>query len=340
MSWAIDPPITPMEARVRDTFPEPPGWAYEPKWDGFRAVAWGGPNPRLDSRNHKPLLRYFPELADPIASLPPGAVVDSEVVVVMGDVTNFDALQLRIHPAESRIAKLSAEIPAALVAFDLLAIGAQDLRTEPFSVRRTRLQQILGEPEPPWYLTPTTDDVDVARRWFDEFEKAGCDGIIAKELSLSYVEGKRKMIKVKHRRTADVVVGGYRVHKEGGKIGSLLLGLFDSEGRLHFVGHCSGFSNQDRVKLLETFMELKADESFGSDARRPGMPHRWGGQRDSSFVPVKPGVVVEISYDQITGGRFRHATRFERWRPDKDPEQCTIDQMDRPSGVGFSDVVI
>jgi ATP-dependent DNA ligase len=327
-----------MEAKVRETFPEPPGWAFEPKWDGFRAVAWGD-EPRLDSRNQKPLLRYFPELQAALAQLPSGTVVDSEVVVVDGDATSFDALQLRIHPAESRITLLAEETPAELVAFDLLALEGKDLRSAPFNERREMLVSFAKHLGAPWNLSPSTEDLETAKAWFDDFEAAGCDGIIAKRLDQAYVEGKREMIKIKHRRSVDVVVGGYRVHKDGDKIGSLLLGLYDPGGQLHFIGHCSGFSDHDRVELLAQFEKLKAGDSFGEDVRRPGMESRWSGGKDMTWVPVEPGVVVQISYDQLTEGRFRHATRLERWRPDKDAEDCTMDQLERPEGPAFPDVV-
>lgn len=340
--WPFDPPRKPMEARVRERFPEPPGWAYEPKWDGFRALAWSaGPEgePRLDSRNERPLLRYFPELRDALDALPAGTVVDGEVVVVTGEVTDFDALQQRIHPAESRIERLSAETPAQLVAFDLLAVGGEDLRSQPFEVRRARLTALLGRLDAPWSLTPSTDDLATAREWHARFEAAGCDGIVAKRLDGEYVEGKREMLKIKHRRTIDAVVGGYRVHKEGDRIGSLLLGLHDEAGRMHFVGHISGFADEERVALLARFEAIRAEESFDEDARRPGMDSRWSQGRESGFVPVEPDVVVEVSYDQITGGRLRHAARFERWRPDKDAAECTMDALARPEGAGFGEVI-
>jgi ATP-dependent DNA ligase len=340
MSVPFDPPITPMEARVRETVPEG-DWAYEPKWDGFRAVAWGG-DVRLDSRNHKPLLRYFPELEPALTALPEATVVDGEVVVVTGNRLDFDALQNRIHPAASRIALLAGETPASLVAFDLLADRGTDLRPAPFRERRRRLEALLGGiAHPSWYLTPSTTDRDVALRWFDDFEAAGCDGLVAKALDGRYVEGKRAMAKIKHRRTVDCVVGGYRVHKDGDKIGSILLGLHDAGGRLHFIGHCSGFSDHDRVAMLRRFEEIRADDSFGAaeQVRRPGAESRWTGDKDLSWVPVEPGVVVEVSYDQLTGARFRHATRFERWRPDKDPAACTMGQLERPEGPGFDEVV-
>lgn len=338
MSHPFEPPLTPMEARVKTAYPGE-GWTYEPKWDGFRALAWSPPEVRLDSRNHKPLLRYFPELKPALEALPAGTVVDCEIVVVVNDLLAFDTLQMRIHPAVSRITKLSEETPARLVAFDLLAHEGADLRELPWTERRAALEQVLAPLEPPWHLTPTTTDQPTAERWFTEFEAAGCDGIVAKETAGPYVEGKRKMIKLKHRRSVDVVVGGYREHKDGGKIGSLLLGLYDAEAQLHFIGHCSGFSNHDRVELLTTFEALKVDDSFGDAARRPGGASRWSSGRAMSFVPVKPGIVVQISYDQLTEGRFRHATRFERWRPDKNAEACTFDQLERPEGPGFDRVV-
>ena len=327
-----------MEARVRDDLPTG-AWAYEPKWDGFRALAWSAPI-RLDSRNHKPLLRYFPELIPSLEALNAGTVVDGEVVVVTGDRLDFDALQNRLHPAASRLKLLGAETPAQLVAFDLLALRGDDLRGKPFAERRKALESLVSGLGERWNLTPSTTDREVATRWFDEFEAAGCDGIVAKRLDGPYVEGKREMVKVKHRRTVDCVVGGYRVHKDGDGIGSILLGLYDGP-ELHFIGHCSGFPDHDRRELLIQFERIRADDSFGSGeaVRRPGGESRWTGDKDLSWVAVAPGVVVEVSYDQLTGARFRHATRFERWRPDKDPAQCTIDQLKRLEGPGFSFVV-
>jgi ATP-dependent DNA ligase len=302
-------------------------------------VAWSD-DIRLDSRNQKPLLRYFPELRPALEQLPSGTVVDGEVLVVLGDRTSFDSLQLRIHPAESRINLLSEEIPASLVAFDLLAVDGKDLRGEPFSERRRQLVELAGSLSAPWHLTPSTDDLELARRWFDDFEAAGCDGIVCKREDSRYVEGKREMIKWKHRRSVDCVVGGYREHKDGGKIGSLLLGLYNDDGELHFIGHCSGFSDHDRVELLKQFEQLRSEESFGFEARMPGAESRWSGGKDLSWTPVQPGVVVQISYDQLTGGRFRHATRLERWRPDKNAEDCTMEQLERPEGPGFAEVVV
>jgi len=328
-----------MEARVQADLPRG-DWAYEPKWDGFRAVAWSG-EIRLDSRNHRPLLRYFPELEAPLRALPAGTVVDGEVVVVRDDRLDFDALQNRLHPAASRVARLAGETPAALVAFDLLAAGGEDLRAAPFSARRTRLEALTAGLPAPWSLTPSTTDRARAARWFHEFEAAGCDGIVAKRLAGAYAEGKREMVKVKHRRTVDCVVGGYRPLDDGSGLGSILLGLYDEAGRLHFIGHCSGFPDGDRAALLERFAGLRSADSFGAEGevRRPGGQSRWSAGKDLSWVAVEPTVVAEVSYDQLTGGRFRHATRFERWRPDKDPAACLLDQLIRPSGPGFGAVV-
>ena len=335
-AWPFEPPIKPMEARVRDELPTG-AWAFEPKWDGFRALSWSAPI-RLDSRNDKPLLRYFPELISSLEALPAGTVVDGEVVVVIDDRLGFDALQNRLHPAASRVKLLAAETPAELVAFDLLALNGKDLRTEPFSERRAALVSLIPGLGERWNLTPSTHDRKVATLWFNQFEAAGCDGIVAKKLDATYVEEKREMVKVKHRRTVDCVVGGYRVHKDGDGIGSILLGLYDGE-ELHFIGHCSGFPDHDRKELLARFEEIRADNSFGETVRRPGGESRWTGDKDLSWVAVTPGVVVEVSYDQLTGNRFRHATRFERWRPDKDAAQCTLDQLERPQGPGFAKVV-
>jgi ATP-dependent DNA ligase len=332
------PTLKTMEAKTSETWPGG-RLAFEPKWDGFRSLAWSTPVLRLDSRNERPLLRYFPELEPALGQLPPGTVVDGEIVVVVDGATDFDTLQQRIHPAESRITMLAAATPAELVAFDLLALEGQDLRDEPFEARRRRLVELASGLGHPWHLTPSTTDPDEARRWFDEFESAGCDGIVAKGLDDAYASGKRKMIKIKHRRTVDVVVGGFREHKDGGKIGSLLLGLYDQSGELSFLGHCSGFPDVDRVDIFRRFQELVAEESFGDGVRVPGAESRWSSGKNLDWTPVRPGVVIEVSYDQLEGDRFRHATRFHRWRPDKAPEECTLDQLERPEGPVFTDVV-
>ncbi|MCZ6519079.1 MAG: ATP-dependent DNA ligase [Actinobacteria bacterium] len=338
MSHPFPAPLQTMEARVSERWPKG-DFVYEPKWDGFRSLSWSEPDLRLDSRNQRPLLRYFPELRSALEQLPPGTVIDGEIVVVIDGVTDFDSLQQRIHPAESRVNMLSEATPAELVAFDILADRGESLRDLPFSERRQRLVSLAEELDHPWHLTPQTTSEEVARVWFDEYEPAGCDGIIAKRPELGYQHGKRAMIKIKHRRTIDVVVGGFREHKDGGKIGSLLLGLYNDSGDFHFIGHCSGFPNADRVEIYDRFVELRSEESFDEAARAPGGPSRWSAGKDSPWTPVQPGVVVEVSYDQLEGDRFRHATRFHRWRPDKDAAACTMDQLERPQGPGFRDVV-
>lgn len=314
---------------------------YEPKWDGFRMIAYGGEEVRLDSRSGKDLLRYFPELRPALDRLPPGTVVDGEVLVVMGDVTKFDALQLRIHPAESRIEMLAEEIPAVLVAFDLLAERGRSLVDDSYSVRRGRLERLYEELGGGWRLTPATGDFAVAGRWFHEYEAAGCDGVICKRAEGPYRQDKRDWVKWKHRRSVDCVIGGYRVHKEGDRIGSILLGLYNQEGQLHFIGHCSGFAEQERIGMLEQLSKIRTGESFGGGegVRAPGAQSRWATERTLEWTPVEPRVVVQVSYDQLHGGRFRHAARFERWRIDKPPRECTMGQLIRPSGAGFSEVV-
>ncbi len=314
---------------------------FEPKWDGFRMIAYGGEQLRLDSRNGKTLLRYFPELQPSLDLLPPGTVVDGEVLIVVDNTTDFDLLQLRVHPARSRIERLAEEIPARLVAFDLLAERGESLVEAPYATRRARLEDLSEELGDRWHLTPVTSDLDTASLWFRDYESAGCDGIICKRADGVYVQDKRQWLKWKHRRSVDCVIGGYRLHKNGDRIGSILLGLYNTEGDLHFIGHCSGFSDRDRVTLLSLLEEISADESFGGgeNTRAPGAQSRWSTKRSMQWTPVEPGVVVQVSYDQLQRGRFRHATRFERWRPDKAPEECTMDQLVRPTGAGFSEVV-
>ncbi len=338
MPHPFPPTVPTMEARTSEKWPTG-RLAYEPKWDGFRCLAWSEPEMRLDSRNERPLLRYFPELEPALAQLPEGTVVDGEVVVVVDGATSFDSLQQRIHPAQTRVDRLAAETPAELVAFDMLALRGEDLRALPFEERRSRLEGLASTLEAPWHLTPSTTDIELGRHWFDAYESAGCDGIIVKDLAGTYQSGKRAMTKIKHRRTVDVVVGGYREHKDGNKIGSLLLGLHTSEGELSFVGHCSGFPDADRAELFAQFSALAVDESFGVGARVPGAESRWSGGKEMDWTPVLPGVVVEVSYDQLEGNRFRHATRFHRWRPDKDPAECTMGQLELPEGPDFTDVI-
>ena len=341
MPWPLTPPVKPMKARTREAPPSGEGWMYEPKWDGFRVIAYGGEEVRLDSRSGKDLLRYFPELRPALDQLPSGTVVDGEALVVMGDVTKFDALQLRIHPAESRIEMLAGEIPAVLAVFDLLAERGESLLDAPYSVRRARLESLYEELGGGWRLTPATGDFSTAERWFRDYEAAGCDGIICKQADGPYRQDKREWVKWKHRRSVDCVIGGYRVHKDGDRIGSILLGLYNQEGDLHFIGHCSGFKEEERIEMLEHLSRMRTGESFGGGegVRSPGAQSRWATERTQQWTPVEPRVVVQVSYDQLHGGRFRHAARFERWRSDKPPRDCTMDQLTRPSGAGFSEVV-
>ena len=273
--------------------------------------------------------------------------------MVTGGKLDFDALQNRIHPAESRVKRLARETPARLALFDLLAVAGHDLRARPLRERRQLLEELaalLGAQngaagDGPWLLSPQTLDVEVARRWFHEFEPAGFDGIVAKGLERPYGEGRREMIKVKHRRTVDCVVGGYRLHKDRTRVGSILLGLYDQRGELHFIGHCSSFTEREARDLLAALVPLRAeagsvDESgFGEHARRPGGLSRWSGDKDLEYEPVRPAMIVEVSYDQLTGDRFRHATRFERWRPDKEPRDCTMDQLERPVGPALVEML-
>lgn len=333
MRHPFEAPVKTMEAKVSERWPKG-DFVYEPKWDGFRSLSWRGTEARLDSRNQRPLLRYFPELLPAIEQLPPGTVVDGEIVVVIDGATDFAALQQRIHPAESRVNMLSEAMPGELVAFDLLAVEGRDFREEPFANRRAALIDLVADLKFPWHLTPQTSDQRQAQTWFHEFEPAGCDGIIAKKPELAYQFGKRAMIKIKHRRTIDAVVGGFREHKDPGKIGSLLLGLYDEDGDFHFIGHCSGFSDADRVELYHRFLELRCEE-----ARAPGSQSRWSQDKDRSWVSVQQRVVLEVSYDQLEGDRFRHASRFHRWRPDKTAADCTMEQLERPEGLDFGAVV-
>jgi ATP-dependent DNA ligase len=337
------PPLSPMLARLRDELPEGREWIYEPKWDGFRALVFvHAGSIRLVSRDGRALERYFPELLPALdEALPPECVVDGEILVTTAGGLDFDALLLRIHPAVSRIELLASETPAAFVMFDLLAVGAEDLRQSPFSKRRARLVELTGK-KPRGFetgvgdvlapkgtrvlLTPQTADVARARELMERFETKGLDGIVAKRLDQPYKPGKRDMVKVKLQRTADCVVGGYRLSKAGDGVGSLLLGLYDSEGTLQYAGHTSSFSAGERRALLKELRPLEGGRSFGS-GRAPGGPSRWSHGRDDSWVPVEPKLVCEVAYDRIMGVRFRHAVRFLRWRPDKPPSECRFDQV-------------
>jgi ATP-dependent DNA ligase len=339
---AITPPVSPMLAKLQPDIPRGEGWLYEPKWDGFRAIVFrDGERVRIDSRNGQTLDRYFPEVVEELrAALPERCVVDGEIVLAGERGLDFEALQQRIHPAASRIKRLSEETPASFIAFDLLGVGDEDLRPLPGTARRSRLIAELQATKGV-AITPQTDDADEAAEWFTRYEGAGLDGVIAKQAGQGYVEGERLWVKVKHRRTCDCVVGGYRLATAaGGGIASMLLGLYDDKGVLHLVGHTSSFNAAQRRELLELLRPLEGGPgSFGS-GRTPGGPSRWTqGKRDESWHSVSPTLVCEVSFDYMQGPRFRHAARFHHWRSDKDPRDCTFDQLIPPVAIDLSDVV-
>jgi ATP-dependent DNA ligase len=336
-----------MLAKAVDELPTDDGWLFEPKWDGFRALVFrDGAEVYTQSRDLKPLDRYFPELAAPLReALPERCVLDGEVVISNDGSLDFEALLLRIHPAESRVRMLAEASPASFVAWDLLAFDDEDLRDVPQGERRTRLEALLGAAEPPVHLTPATRERALAADWFQRFEGAGLDGVIAKRLDGRYLPGKRAMLKIKHQRTADCVVAGFRWHKNGPgtHIGSLLLGLFDDEGTLHHVGITSSFSWDRRAALVEELAPLRegaleghpwsgwadwAAEQEQSGQRVPGATSRWNRGKDLSWEPLRAERVAEVAYDHLQGTRFRHATTFKRWRPDKPPESCRYDQLE------------
>jgi ATP-dependent DNA ligase len=343
MAYPIDPPIEPMLAKLADQLPVG-RFLYEPKWDGFRAIAFRGGqgDVYVQSRDLRPLDRYFPELHDALlGALPDHCVVDGEIVIVVDKALDFDALQLRLHPAASRVAKLAAETPSSFVAFDLLAAGGKDLRLKRQDERRERLEELLAGVQPPVHLTPMTREVNVATDWLSRFEGAGLDGVMAKPDDGVYQPGKRAMIKVKHARTADCVVAGFRWHKDGKdeRVGSLLLGLYDERGRLQHVGVTSAFSMAGRQALVTELAPLRKDamkdhpwrewaQASGETSRMPGGHSRWSAGKDLSWEPLRAERVCEVKYDHMQGDRFRHAAVFVRWRPDKPPEACTYDQLE------------
>jgi ATP-dependent DNA ligase len=339
----LEPPIEPMLATLADELPAGDGWLFEPKWDGFRAIVFRDRDRLyLQSRDLRPLDRYFPDLAAPLlAVLPERCVVDGEIVIATGHGLDFDALQLRLHPAASRVAKLAAETPASFVAFDLLAEGDQDLRARPQSERRAQLEHALGRAGGRVHLTPCSRDRAVAQDWFQRFEGAGLDGVIAKHEATTYQPGKRVMIKVKHARTADCVVAGFRWHKNGpGElVGSLLLGLYDAAGALHHVGVTSSFTNAGRRQLAKELAALRTNALAGhpwrewagaveSSTRMPGGSSRWSRGKDLSWEPLRIERVCEVKYDHLQGDRFRHGATFVRWRADKRPAECRYDQLE------------
>jgi ATP-dependent DNA ligase len=350
-----------MLAKLATSIPHGEGWWYEPKWDGFRCIVFrDGPLIELASRNERPFTRYFPELLGPLGdSLPQRCVVDGEIVVPSADGLglDFDALLQRIHPAESRVRRLAAETPASFVAFDLLALDDRDLMSEPLSRRLHAFDEAMSRASPPVYRCPATTDAAEAARWFVEFEGAGLDGVVAKRLADPYTPDKRTLLKVKHQRTADCVVAGYRIHKDGQGVGSLLLGLYDDEGRLHHVGVTASFTAKFRRELLaelapdldgalddhpwREWAEHMAQQMTQQTAspRMPGGGSRWNAGKDLSWVPIRIGRVAEVTFGQLQEGRFRHGSQFLRWRPDREPSSCTYHQLEVASPVRFTDVV-
>jgi ATP-dependent DNA ligase len=340
-TFALEPPIEPMLAKLAEEIPSG-DFLYEPKWDGFRSVVFrGSSDVFIQSRDLRPLDRYFPELHETLLEkLPAGCVVDGEIVIATPDGLDFDALQLRLHPAASRAAKLAKETPASFVGFDLLAVDDRDLRAVPQSDRRAALERLFSRVTPPLHLTPATHDRATAVKWLNEFEGAGLDGVIAKPLGELYQPGKRAMVKIKHVRTADCVVAGFRWHKSGkDAVGSLLLGLYDARGKLQHVGVTSAFTMATRKALAVELAPLRQDamtnhpwrewaDQAGELSRMPGGQSRWSAGKDLSWEPVRVERVCEVKYDHLQGDRFRHATIFLRWRPDKRAEECRYDQLE------------
>ncbi len=340
MALPLSPPLTPMLAKAVGAIPEQDsvtgGLSYEPKWDGFRAIVFfDGETVELGSRGSKMLTRYFPELVASLAGQLPGpCVIDGEIVLRTGEIggehLDWEALSQRIHPAASRIDTLSKATPASFVGFDLLADETRSLLNEPFAERRARLESLLGGVDAPLHLTRTTTDAAIAHRWFETFEGAGLDGVVAKPLAAPYTPGKRVMLKSKHSRTADVVLLGYRVHTSGIGVGSLLLGLHDTDGALVPVGGASAFTDVRRRELIDELAPLVLRDENGEPLRGDRERTRFSGSKDTSFVPVSPERVLEVTYDQMEGLRFRHSAQFLRWRPDRDAASCGFDQLDRP----------
>ena len=346
------PPVKPMLAKSVAKIP--PGMQYEAKWDGFRAIVFrDGDEVELGSRTGKPLTRYFPELVEALRErLPERCVVDGEIVIARDGHLDFDALTERIHPADSRVRTLAERTPASFVAFDLLALADESLLDVPLTDRRKLLVRALRDVTPPVHVAPATTDVEVAEGWFEQYEGAGLDGVVAKPLDLRYRQDERAMFKIKHERTADVVVAGYRLHKSGPVVGSLLLGLYDAQGALQHVGVSAAFSMKRRAELVEELEPLRmedvsdhpwaawADEAAHASARLPGAPSRWTGKKDLSWVPLRPERVAEVAYDHMENGqRFRHTARFRRWRPDRDPESCTYAQLEEPVRYDLAEIL-
>jgi ATP-dependent DNA ligase len=352
MDLPVMPPVKPMLAKSVAKIP--PGMHYEAKWDGFRAIVFrDGSEVELGSRTGKPLTRYFPELVAGLRErLPERCVLDGEIVIARDGRLDFDALTERIHPADSRVRTLAERTPSSFVAFDLLALADESLLDVPLRDRRTLLTGALAGVTAPVHVAPATTDPEVARRWFEQFEGAGLDGVVAKPLDLTYRQDERAMFKIKHERTADVVVAGYRLHKSGPVVGSLLLGLHDGQGRLQHVGVSAAFSMQRRAELVAELEPLRMTDVTGhpwaawaeaaahESDRLPGAPSRWSGKKDLSWVPLRPERVAEVAYDHMeNGARFRHTARFRRWRPDRTPESCTYAQLEEPVSYDLAEIL-
>jgi ATP-dependent DNA ligase len=354
------PPVQPMLAKSVKGIPDPGrhgGLVFEPKWDGFRCLVFrDGDEVELASRNTKPLTRYFPEVVEAVlASTPQRCVLDGEIFVAVGDRLEFERLQERIHPADSRVRMLADKTPAGYVAFDLLAIGDESLMAEPFEVRRARLVEALADAVPPIHLTRTTTDPAEAEQWFRRFEGAGLDGVVAKPVGAPYQQNARTMMKIKHERTADAVVAGYRLHKtstpEHPLLGSLLLGLYDGEGRLQHIGVSASFTAKRRAELVTELQPLLCTDlsehpwgdwsewAVANPDRVPGTQSRWSAGKDLSFTPLRPERVVEVGYDHMEGSRFRHTAQFKRWRDDRDPASCGYDQLEEPVSYDLGEVL-
>ncbi|MEU4212344.1 ATP-dependent DNA ligase [Streptomyces sp. NPDC026206] len=351
MDLPVMPPVQPMLAKPAAAIP--PGMQYEAKWDGFRAIVFrDGDEIELGSRTGKPLTRYFPELTGTLLrQLPPRCVLDGEIVIARGGRLDFEALLERIHPADSRVRHLAEATPASLIAFDLLALGDESWMATAQRERRDALTDALRDARDPLFTAPVTYDLEVARGWFGQFEGAGLDGVIAKPPGLPYLPGERAMVKVKHERTADCVVAGLRLHKSGPVVGSLLLGLYDAAGRLQHVGVCASFPMRRRQELMTELEPLRMPSAAGhpwqdwasaeaqAAGRLPGGPSRWTGKKDLSWIALRPERVVEVAYDHMQGDRFRHTAQFRRWRPDREPEQCTYAQLEEPVGYDLAQVL-
>ncbi|HET6759548.1 MAG TPA: ATP-dependent DNA ligase [Propionibacteriaceae bacterium] len=351
MQLPVMPPVAPMLSKAVPSIPKGP-FSYEPKWDGFRSIVFRDRDEvEIGSRNERPMTRYFPDIVAAVkANLPDKCVIDGEIIVVVGDRLEFEVLQQRIHPAASRVRLLSQETPASFIAFDLLALDGTDYTQRPFQDRRAALEEVLADAQAPIHVTPATRDHDLATEWFSQFEGAGLDGVVAKPLAGTYQPDKRTMFKIKHERTADCVVAGYRVHKSGpDSIGSLLLGLYKDSGELASIGVIGAFPAARRKELFSELQPLVttfddhpwawAKQEEGTRTPRSSEFSRWNAKKDLSFIPLRPELVVEVRYEHMEGDRFRHTAQFLRWRPDREPRSCTYEQLEEPVKYDLADIL-